>query len=179
MNNEFQQGVAGYSPQVASPQNADVSLRDMIKRLLLASTLMLAGCATNNITSTAHDYNGNWSIRYLPSGKQALDYVTEKKPLPPSQEGCIQPLGEEAMLKANGTNLMIGEKAARLYRGNNGEIEYSYARWQDSSEFGTETILISPGHDGKLYGVWSRIFWGLDSSTPPMVSMERFIMERK
>lgn len=164
--------------KVRRPQNADVSLGDILMRLLLVSILLLAGCASSNQTSSTHDYDGNWSVCYLPPGKQALDYISEKKPIPPSQEGCIQPLGEEAVIKASGTTLMIGDKAARLYRGNNDEIEYSYARWQDSSEFDTETILISPGQDGRLYGVWSRIFWGLDNSTPPMVSMERFVMER-
>lgn len=152
----------------------------MIKHAyIIVLGLLLSGCSTSISEQDYDRYIGTWNVRYLPPGEEGLQYAMDNKPLPPSSEPEIGAFGDKVEISRARALIIVGDHKAEVKTGTNEEVSYSYATGKEQSEFGVEMFILSPAPDGSLYGVWSRVFWGINGELPPMVTTERFVLEKQ
>ena len=155
--------------------------------LIIYSFILLVGCSTPISQNVINPYLGEWSVRCLPNGKEALEYNTDSQTLPPSDNTVLQPFGKTLQISPKDDGLLLDcelpqpykYQYANISRVDNPSQQSSYIMGRKESEFGVQTFIITPANDGNLYGFWSRVFWGLNFDTPPMVEYVRFVLEKK
>ena len=154
--------------------------------LLIYSFILFVGCSTPISQNVINPYLGEWSVRYLPDGKEALEYSMDGQPLPPS-DTVLQPFGKTLQISEKDGGLLLDCDLqqpykylhADIYKVDNHSQQCSYIMGRKESEFGIQTFIITPANDGNLYGSWSKVFWGLNFDIPPMVGYVRFVLEKK
>lgn len=150
-------------------------------RLSLTVSALLViclGCRAVSPDPTAARFTGEWRVCYLPVGREAAEYAMEEHPLPSSATPEIAPFTGTLLIKAEGDRLRFDGYTGQVTSGGNDALKYQYVIGQKVSEWGVSTVILYPSSDGRIYGSWSRLFWGRSDKIPPMVSMERFVLER-
>jgi hypothetical protein len=149
--------------------------------LIIYSFILCVGCSTPIPQNVVNPYIGEWSVRYLPDGKEAQDYIMDSQPLPPS-DNELNPFGRILQISEKDDGLLLDfgiQQHADIFKVDNSSKQCSYIMGRKESEFGIETFIITPANDGNLYGFWSRVFWGLNFDIPPWIGYVRFVLEKK
>jgi len=125
---------------------------------------------------------GDWTVKHLPPGKMAIEYAMEGVELPPSDAGGSFPFGGTLHIERQGDRLRYGDHIAEVHLvmgGFNDEVPHVYAVGREDTEFGADVSVLYLGNDGKIFGTWSAMFWGLNTALPPITNSAAFVLERK
>jgi hypothetical protein len=94
------------------------------------------------------------------------------------------PFTSVTMECGSGSSIKLSSPQGDSYRGRiniqaTPHLTVRYATLSSRSSYGYSMVLLVPAADGRLHGVWSRYFWGVnDRVTIPHITSVRFVLKR-
>lgn len=145
---------------------------------------LCGGCVSPRQTPVPNmdAFCGDWIVRYLPPGKMAVEYAMAGTELPASDPGQPMLFGDALRVERQGDRLRYGNHLAEVYLimgGINGEVPHVYAVGRGETEFGVDISVLYPDLEGRVFGTWSCVFWGLNRALPPVTNSAAFVLERR